>query len=448
MTRGLWAILGVAALLRAMRALARWDEVSWQYAAYNGPLIESLGAQDWPAALTTMTGLHPPGVYALLGMGELLWPVPLLALGLAALASLGAVIAMARVHWLAGLAMALGPIQLHYAAELNNYPYLALLVALGWSHSQLRPSDWRGLGLLAGLAAWIHGLALISILAAAATVCGRTMVKVGGVAALIALPLWWPVLRLATDRGSYIQPTPQVALILADAWGRFGPWPILWLGFLALGARRRPRIMWAALGVAGFIWALQLARLAAPHQFPYWLALGPPAALLLVEARSAWRGAILPILVIQGLALGGRQALDLHTLMDAPAAGMELAWSRSLPGDAVILVAPPRTPDDDKRANSPSLWVLRPWQAMPLHRRSAVPLGEPSDGAPRVVQGRRVHVHDHVRSTILAATHEQGQSYVVATGARRQGQHGRALTQLLGVEPEVVGADLLFSLKR
>lgn len=59
-------------------------------------------------------------------------PAPGLWLMGSVLASLGAVAMMSRRHPLAALLLATAPIQVHYAAEVNNYPLVALASAAVW----------------------------------------------------------------------------------------------------------------------------------------------------------------------------------------------------------------------------------------------------------------------------------------------------------------------------
>ena len=122
-----WPILGLATILRVLRVLVRWDEVSWQYAAYSAPIREHLLSHD-PSAMLSFTGLHPPLWYLGHAISEIVLPIPVLGLACSALFSLGAVY-LFRDRPLVALLLATSPIQLAYAAELNNYPMTAMIVA-------------------------------------------------------------------------------------------------------------------------------------------------------------------------------------------------------------------------------------------------------------------------------------------------------------------------------
>jgi hypothetical protein len=222
-------------------------------------------------------------------------PVPILWLGASALASALAIFALRR--WpIAAAAAATSAVQLPYAAEVNNYPLLACFVATLWAlreRAALGASAWA-LPLVAALAGWTHGLggfiALIvalSLLKRRPTLAALTLVTLV-VAALPLAPGLWAILA---DPGTRSQPPLKPALMLHDAWTRFGPWPLLWLPLGLRGARRAPAVFFGWLVTLAFVLGLQAAHVAAPHQLPYALALTAPWALLVHHGATTTRRA-------------------------------------------------------------------------------------------------------------------------------------------------------------
>ncbi len=443
--------LSLAAALRLLRVPARWDEVSWLYAAYNAPTAEALRAGDLAGALGFI-GLHPP-LYPLLHAGlELLYPAPLLPLLLSAAASLGAVWAISRAGRdpaegaLAALVLACGPVQLAYAAELNNYPLTALSVALTLAARQRAAAGggWGWLAAAGALACWTHALAAW-VAGLAALTLGRRGLAVLGVMALSCLPLAPEVLRLIGEENTYKQPPIKPALIFADYTARFG-W--LWLGLLpfgALGARRRPALGATWLGTAGFIAALQLVRIAAPHQFPYHLALGCVGApLVAAGAAGAWRWGAAGLALTQGLSMASLDVRALAALARDDGGAMAAALERASPGEAVYLLAPSWADDDDKRLTSAPLWRLPPWRPMPPVRPYDFEGDDFRHGQPRAAGEVVIYVADWPRREVLQAAAAHPRLYVVVDQPGGDPRYTSELAERLGVQPEDFGDQLLF----
>ena len=443
----LWlsAVLVLAAALRLPRVVLRWDEVSWLYAAYDAPTVEALAAGDLLAALR-FTGLHPP-LYPLIHAAlELVAPVPLLMLGVSAICSWLAVAVVARHHLLAGLVLACGPLQLHYAAELNDYPLAGLSVACVWvarervADGSLAPA-W--LGLAAVLAGWSHALAGLVGLLAVLTV-GRRAPRALVVMGLGLLPLVPAGVELVGEPGTYRQPPFEADLVLADAADRFGLVWIGWLGFAALGARRRPALALGLVGTVGAIVALQLASVAAPHQFPYYVLAGPPLALL-VASSGRGRGVALALAAV----LAGRSGIESTTalLELREDLGTERAIDVALaeaPDDAALyLLAPPLLPDDDKRATGPVLWRLPPWQRMPMVRPYAFEYADHRHGQPRRVGERVVYVNDWPRREVAAAVTAHEELWIVVSDPGQRAAYTDELAEALGAELTWIGRDAL-----
>ena len=183
----------------------RWEEVSWLYAAYSGPIVSALDEGRIGEALTRFTGLHPPLWFVLHALSERLAPVPILWMGGSALASALAVFALRR--WpIAAAAAATTAGERPYAAEVNNYPLLACFVAALWAlreRAAAGATAWA-LPLVAALAGWTHGLggfiALIvalSLLKRRPTLAALTLVTLV-VAALPLAPGLWAILAVLT----------------------------------------------------------------------------------------------------------------------------------------------------------------------------------------------------------------------------------------------------------
>ena len=403
------ALLLVAGLLRAGRALLRWEEVSIAYAAYQAPLVKAWG--DPGLLLDRWVGLHPP----LYGMAyaaiEHAAPIPLLFLGFSALCSWLAVLLVYRAARLLGgtaagvvaLALAAGaPVALHYAAELNNYPLLlALVAALIWAWARYRQGvgGWLPLALLGIAAGWTHllgGMAAgLVVLAVMARHRGDGL-RALAVLALGCAPVVAGALELAGSADTFSQPELHLDLSLRD-WGeRFG-WLCLPAGLLALPAlRRTPALALALLGMVITIGAMIGLGVAAPHQFPYWSLLMPFGAVLAGVAATRvpgwWLGA--GALALVQLWVGGRAVQhDLRRCwrdQNRPRA-IDEALARAEPGDGLWIVSPALEPDDDKRAISPSVWRFRPWRPMPMVEPFPMEYTDYRYGQPRDYQGVTVY---------------------------------------------------------
>lgn len=455
MRRDLALVLGLALVLRLLRVPARWCANTWLYSAYPADTVELLRAGELGQALTTFTGLHPPGWPLLHAASELFAPIPLLWLLLSVLCSFGAVVLIARRDALAGLLLATSPVQLAYAAEVNDYPLSVLVVA----------------ALLAGgprlrlvatlLAPWTHALAALAAALVALTLPRRRAALHLGLLALSALPLLPGGLALLADPGSATQPPFKAGLVFHDVLDRFG---LLWLGLLPavlVGAQRARWLLLPLLGLVAALLALTAAGIAAPHQFPYWLFVGLPLALLAGHGARGSRpltGLTAAVALTHGILAGwaGLQQLvalerDPTRAVDAALAELDRPWScreepsRDCSGDALYLLVPRTVDDDDKRRLTPSLWRLAPWRAMPAVRPYAdLDWGDYRHGQPRLVDGHVIYLEDHVRQPLLQARAAHARLWLVVEEAHLDGRVARALAELIGEEPLVVGPDLLW----
>ncbi|MCB9795299.1 MAG: hypothetical protein H6741_21560 [Alphaproteobacteria bacterium] len=441
------ALLLAAAGLRLLRAAARWDEVSWLYAAYPAPTVEALRAGRWAEALTGFIGLHPPAFNLLHAVQELIWPTPALWLLTSAAASLGAV-ALLRRWPLAAALLASSPLQLAYAAEVNNYPLLALCVSAAWVARERvsAGAHWGLLAAVGALSAWTHGLAGFVAGLAALSLADRRAWKVLGVMALASLPLLPGVLALAAQDSTYGQPEPRLGLTAQDALQRLGGLGLLWLPAAALGARAAPGLALGLLGTLGFILTLHGLGVSAPHQLPYFLALSAPLALLVDRGARGWmRPALLGLALVQGLWVGAFNLLRLGPALEGdPAVAAALAAAQ--PGEALYLLSPAPLNDDDKRLVSPALWTLSPLQPMPMAQPYAFAYEDFRHGQPRGYGELTVYVNDALRPELELARAAHPRLHVVVS------QHGgdlrftRALEATWGA-PELLGGSLYWVLE-
>jgi hypothetical protein len=457
-------IVGLAAVLRLVRAACRWEEWAWRYSAYPGPTVDALEAGDMAVALTTFTGLHPPLWPLLHAASELLLPVPALWLLGGALVGTMGVALVARRAPLAGLLLATSPVALHYTAEVNDYPLLFALVCAVLVAREAAAdgrAHWGWLALAGALAGWTHALGGVVALVAAASL-GRRALPILATLAVAALPLIPGVVEVLGEGGATTQPPFKAGLVAADALARFGPGPLLLLAIALLGARRWPALAATLLLPAAALAALIAAGVAAPHQFPYLVVLVPPAAML--AARTAEAPALRGALVLLAIAHAGWAAVagggTLHGLIGDPgdraidvainslgpghdcAAGAPT--TPSCGGDALVLIAGGGGNDDDKRRSSPVLWRLRPWQEMP--RLTGLP-GDWADhrrGHPRRVGGHAVYVFEHVRPELadVIAAHPRTMLVVYGDGPRQR--FLSEVERIAGVGPTRVGPDHLF----
>ena len=296
--------LAAAALLRLARAPARWDELALAYAAYTEPISRLLAEGPWARLPATWVGLHPPLHALMIAALDRISPAPALWIGLSALFSLGAVVAVGRSAGpVAAAALGTAPLQLAYAGEVNNYPLATLAVA---GCLALSRSRWGALAAAVVLAGWSHvlaGLAGIGVLGwrlARPIVAGERPKLVAAVA-LGLLPVGVGALRrlgLDSTWGQGGLGDTEPFGLLSEAIHRAG-WEAAPLLALALVGLRGPALA-ASLPLALGLIAALITGAAAPHQHPYLLLLGPPVAVALAEAASR-RWIFVVVLALCGL---------------------------------------------------------------------------------------------------------------------------------------------------
>jgi len=219
---------------------------------------------------------------------------------------------------------------------------------------------------------------------------------------LFSLPLWGPAIDLAMDPGSQKQPVLNIELSLQDAIDRFGLGWLALLPMLFLGASGAP-VAAAVWGGACFLWFFMVGLgIAAPHQFPYALYLGIPAAVLLASSarrNRAFAIIIVSVALVRGLWATGVFLHQAHTTWSdfSQVRAIDTVLNLSLPGDAIVLVRGPGKPDDDRRHFSPVLWRFSPFEQM-----TALLTGVRPDlvGQPRLYAGRRIYTFAHPRPSI------------------------------------------------
>ncbi|MBO87837.1 MAG: hypothetical protein CL927_21000 [Deltaproteobacteria bacterium] len=413
----LWGVLGLALLLRALRFVNRWDEITLAYAAYLAPAAEAIEAGDVGSALSAWVGLHPPAHALLVTALDLIWPAAGGWMGLSIVFSMATVLVVGRTGGpVAALVVATAPLLLQDAAEVNNYPLAVLGIAL-LATGQRASWPWFLLGV--AVASWGHVLGLVT---AGGITAWRLMrpvepserMRVALGAALIAAPLVAGGLRLAGKPTTFAQPEFVLLAWLEMVGERGGPAlvPVLLLSLVGFGcASRAPRVPLLVLSCA-FAAALALG-VAAPHQRPY-LGLFVPLAALAVGALMPVVSSLSPrmgrgLMLVVCVCLLGRgariasiewQTLDAIRADLVQTRAIDVALAQSREGDSLWLVAPALRADDDKTDYSSVLWRFSPWQQMP---RAELP-GIRYDftdwlwGQPRRIGGRTVHTSTELDS--------------------------------------------------
>ncbi len=431
MTRSLLAVLALAVTLRALRVIARWDELALAYAAYAEPAVRALAAGDLLTAATIWIGLHPPLFGLLHGLSSLLWPAPLTWLVLGAALSTAAVAGVGRAAGpLAALVLATAPGQLADAAEVNNYPLAAAAVAVVLATAGAR---WHLLAIAAVLAGWSHvlaGAAAVGVVLWRFAGAPRRGWRLLAAVALGLLPIAAGALRLVGADTTFVQPPTDAAAWIAMIAEAVGPVGLV-LGVVGLaGLRGAALAAWAPMAITlGFS---LLSGAAATHQRPYLAILGVPLAVGVAHAlrgRRTLTGLAVGLCLLQGAQRAHQGALQVSELANDQQRerAIDRAIAGSVPGDLLWLVAPALTADDDKTDTSAVLWRLRPWEAMPIARPVAFEYTDWRYGQPRTWRGRTVHtstelddaVFDHVAAEALdrgAAIHVVLYEHGPATG--------------------------------
>jgi len=408
--RTLLAVVLLAGLLRLLRAALRWDEIALAYAAYHQGWQDAFFRADLRGMVREFTGLHPPLHAFLWSVVDGLWGAPAGWLLLSVACSTGAVWCVGRVGGVSAAAvLAVAPLQLAYAAEVNDYPLLVFLVALCLKE-RLRPgrSPVR-MAVVGVLAGWTHLLGGVVAGACAVSLWRSDRRAAFRVVAAILVgcsPVLLRGAQLALEEGAYGQAGLDLPLLVSGLTTKIGAWWFV-LPFAVWGARRRP-LVGAVAGGAGAVVLLFIALgVAAPHQHPYWLVLGPPVAILVAAAshRVAWGVALLGAVFFvppEWAAWSGLQA-DLQRER-----GIDRALAQARPADAIWLLSPALKPDDDKTDRSDVLWRFSPWRKAPAWRGPRAdmpPAFEYVDyryGQPRVLGGHVTHQTTDLEPAVLA----------------------------------------------
>jgi hypothetical protein len=447
-----WAVpatLLVAALLRVLRIPLRWDEWTWHYGAYDARTWEALEQGRIGEALTTFSGLHPPLYPLLHSLQELWFPAPGVLLLASALFSLAAVFFVCRLHPVAGLLLATAPIQVAYAAEANNYPLLCgVLGGVFWARERAATGSTAWLGALGALAVWTHFLAGGVAVLACWTLPRPKRWKPLAWIGLAAVPLVLPALALVTEPGTFRQPPVRLGLMGAAFLDRFGPLALLLLPLAWRGVRREPHLAYIWGGTLLTIWGLQLFGIAAPHQFPYYLALGVPGALLVAAGieKPLHTRLVVAVALAQGAMLGVQNGAAWRALSTEGPRAIDTALAEAQPGDGIYLLAPPRVEDDDKRATSAVLQRISPWQPLPAADPYEFDFLDHRHGQPRQLGEITVYVNDHVRPELSLARNAHKTLFLMVYDHRQDPRYTSDLAASLGQAPEGVGPDLLWRL--
>jgi hypothetical protein len=408
------AIVFVALALRVLRAGLRWDEIALAYAAYQQPWVDAANAGDVGGMLSTFVGLHPPAYSAVFWLSESILGAPVGLLLISAIFSTLAVFFVGRVGGLAAAALlAVDPLQVAYAGEVNNYPMLMAAVgALFWTRELAAKEGRFGLLLSVSIvAAWTHmlggvvaGFVLVSLIPnnrKSALLCL-------GALALSVVPLAPALIQLGAADGTYGQAGFDLGLVATTLGGKLGWWWLLVLPAL-LGSTRVRWVAFVGGGTFVTIAVMLFFGVAAPHQAPYWLVLGAPVAIL--AAKGAPRLSL--VVAFAGLCFTSsvevRAFQSITVDLERPR-GVDAMLRDANASDVFWLVAPSLTPDDDKRDTSSVLWRFPPTTSMsPWRGPEFVPKGDTWSfeftdwryGQPRTYEGHVLHTSvDLVEGTI------------------------------------------------
>jgi hypothetical protein len=447
-------LLCLAAALRLPRAVLRWTEDAWAYLAYDAEMTQAFEQGRYWQGLTHFSGLHPPGWGLFHNAMEWALPIPMLLILASVACSIGAVFLAGRLGWMVGFLVATSPLQIAYAAELNNYPAMALCMAwLWWAREQAEKSETLGwsLAIATAVGAWVHLLVGLFGLVIALGLGRRHFLRVAGVLALALAPLVPTILNLLHTENTFGQPPYKAGLVFSDFTDRFG-----WVGFFLLipagfGAKKRPKLAQTLGACIVLILGLQLAGIAAPHQFPYFLALSVPFALLVqAGAQGPTKALVLGVIVLHTLSLSRMSLAQVHAIAQdqSLSRGIDLALEEAQAGDAVYLLHKRRRPDDDKRDFSGQLARISPWNRLPRAQPYPFPKVDPRHGQPRTLGDRVIYVNDHPRENILEAIQAHKRLFLVVSDHRGDPRFGTELSKLVGAQPERVGPDTVYRLQR
>lgn len=380
--------------MRLSQACLRWDEIALAYGAYQQPFVDALVVGDL-GAWSQFYGLHPPLYSFCFGILNAVWGAPGAWLLFSALVSTGAVWVVGRFAGLAAAAiLAVDPLQIAYAGEVNNYPLLVLMVCLLIWASEKACDDrgYKALIFCGILASWTHFLGGLVFV-----VCGlRVSLKNRKSGAQVlawgfvgALPVLIRMIQLAGESGSYGQTGLDWALLGEGLYEKIGWWWLLVLPAVVGAVRRQRTLGWMALGITVSLLLLFALQIAAPHQQPYWLVLGPFLAILVASNP----GPLPWFLVALGfLSVAPSQWSRVQSVRDdlGRERAIDVALNLANVDDAIWLTSPALQPDDDKNASSDVLWRFSPWsRARPW--RADFEYVDPRYGQPRVFGQHVVH---------------------------------------------------------
>lgn len=435
-------------VLQASRLPFRWNAICIAYASYFKEYQHNIDLEGPAAAFTTFVGLHPPLYSLLFHAQESLGLPPLLWLMISGAFSVGSVpliwFAARRwfpesvsVAWAAALVLAVSPHRIAYGLEINNYPLMvctttAQILAFVHYTSGLgsRSSRPRRAGLAWMLttvfALWTHVLAITlpaaQLLAFVLLPSGRRHLK-GALGWMTAAALPCLLLLPALLSGGEAPPiNDTVGLgrglesLLVGFPGRYGSAAGAYIlgaalligGYFTLRTKSgKGRLAGAGLLLhltitTGLIVLMVASGTAAVHQFPYYLALLPSAALVIAAGVAEFRQTLLSRVAL-GLTLAGL-CLHLLALSEDAVAGvrssraapteralMAVAIEEWTPGSSLILIDFPRWDDDDKDILDPT-WALLPMTEPVDFAHPGVPTlvtGDPYWGQPVRFGGNR-----------------------------------------------------------
>lgn len=437
-----------AAALQATRLPFRWNAICVAYASYFKEYQHNIEIDGPAAAFTTFVGLHPPLYSLLFHTQESLAVAPVVWLSVSGVLSVGSVPLIwfaarrwfpssSSVPWVAATVLAVSPHRVAYGLEINNYPLMvctttaqlvafvhyAAVLSTPSSRARRAGSIWM---LTTVLALWTHVLAvtlpaaqlLAFLLLPSARPHLKNALKWMSVAALPCLVLLPKLLSggEAPPINDSVGLVRGLESLLVGFPGRYGSAAgsyilgtagVIGVYFTLQAKGKADRLVGTGILLhltitAGLIVVMVSSGTAAAHQFPYYLALLPGAALIIAAAVAEFRhallarsalGLILVGLALHGFSLGGDALAGAHSSRTAPTerALMAVAIEEWTPGSSLVLIDFPHWGDDDKDILDPT-WALVPMMEAVDFAHPGVPTlvtGDPYWGQPVRFGGNR-----------------------------------------------------------
>jgi hypothetical protein len=172
---------------------------------------------------------------------------------------------------------------------------------------------------------------------------------------------------------------------------------------------------------------------------------------LVVAGADRWglRRLVVALVLVQSLGMlwGNLRSARALQADQSETRAVDVALEEAQAGDALYLLSPPLFEDDDKRAHSPVLSRLSPWQPMPMAHPYVFPTLDYRHGQPRQIGGLTLYVNDHPYAEISQAISAHATLFLVVYDHREDPRFTADLEERFGTAAERVGSDLLFRLQ-